>query len=516
MLESLHTQLQVPLLIPWRPSTNDFLQRLYIGRLDTSLIASIALETKTVNEAQKILDPLAEAAEEEEKYRQAFSQQGSPTPSAPLSSEEEHIKVDTLSDAEAFQFLRITFPRPSEGELTKIIAASGGDVRKAVDTLLNTEYLNTSPVEEHSPERGTHIGDYDDDDDEDSIWARQRPGGAVSRPKLPAVATGNPFPSLQTPSSPQKTPLRSRSDSPVRSKWDALDAQIAFLSNNLSIPSAKVRSAFHANASSLPRALRALLQDIPRQFADRDVVRNLKITFKHVDEELLQKIVSSTKHNFDIAIELSRILENDRYFSGSQVRLSTISSQLPRVHSMEATGKHDPSTLADDDSETLDDVKTLQSYYLEKRNLAFAAASQSYRHSKSDSLHSGVAAYYASLGREYDSKYRQYSKIVATRLVAHQSTRNTLDLHGVGVKDAVRIVEEEVTAWWARVQVIRERGQVKALESFVIIVGRGERRRGGSRLGPSVGGWLKRNGWGYQEARGELIVWGLRKEGVAG
>jgi hypothetical protein len=27
---------------------------------------------------------------------------------------------------------------------------------------------------------------------------------------------------------------------------------------------------------------------------------------------------------------------------------------------------------------------------------------------------------------------------------------------------------------------------------------------------------LKRNGWGYQEARGELIVWGLRKEGVAG
>jgi hypothetical protein len=80
----------------------------------------------------------------------------------------------------------------------------------------------------------------------------------------------------------------------------------------------------------------------------------------------------------------------------------------------------------------------------------------------------------------------------------------------------VRIVEEAITAWWSRVEVLRERGETKASESFVIIVGRGDRNKGGSKLGPSVGGWLKRNGWGFQDAGGRIIVWGLRKTAMEG
>jgi hypothetical protein len=250
---------------------------------------------------------------------------------------------------------------------------------------------------------------------------------------------------------------------------------------------------------------------MPKRPADRDIVHNLKTTFKHVDEESLHKIVTATIHNLDCAVELARILDHEKYFS-STFRPSTVSSQSVKLHPAPLTVK--TTTGVDDVSH--EDVKSLQSHYLEKRNQAFAAASQSYRHAKSDSLHSGVAAYYASLGREYDIKYRQYSQLAATTLVAKQSKGNTLDLHGIGVKDALRIMEEEITAWWTRVQVIRERGEVKALESFIIIVGKGERRKGGSRLGPPVTGWLKRNGWGFQEARGEIIVWGLRKERPGG
>src|SRR6202044_3548897 len=182
-----------------------------------------------------------------------------------------------------------------------------------------------------------------------------------------------------------------------------------------------------------------------------------------------KKIILGTKYDLDCAMELARILEHDKYFNASLIRPS---DRLQKSTNMKPTSSISPSKVAlpavvDDGTGTYEDMSTLRTHYLEKRNEAFAAASQSYRHSKSDSLHSGVAAYYATIGRDYDTKYRYYSQLAANRLVGSKSTKNTLDLHGVGIKDAVRIVEEAVTAWWTRVEVIRERGEVKAVESFM-------------------------------------------------
>ena len=484
------------------------LQGLYISRLDSSLIASIAAETHSVEEAKKILDPLAEASISEQDFQQTLTY-GPSSPEASISSEEDYIKIETLSENEAFQFLRITFPKPSDSELRDTIHASGGDVRKAVDTLLNTEYNNS--VQKGTPAYQSNDDREDNDDEDDSIWAQRRPGG-VARPQVSGLAAqkGPSFPVLGGPTSPQKPPISSRSQSPVRSRWDMLDAQIAFLSQSLSLPTTKVRSAFHLNTSSLPRTLRDLLKDIPMDRYDRDIIANLKASFKRVDEDSLRRIVVGTNHDLECAMELARILDHDRYYLNS-----TMSATRPKNALAATTDLKNPQTssrIQDDGEGSYDDMSSLRSYYLSKRNEAFAAASQSYRKSKSDSLRSGVAAYYATLGRDYDTKYRYYSHLAANRLVAERHTRpNELDLHGVSIKDAVRLVEEGVTAWWAKVGVIRERGEVKALESFVVIVGKGDRKSGGSKLGPAVGGWLRRNGWGFHEAKGEIIVWGLRK-----
>ena len=135
---TLQSQLEVFLL-----ATSDLLtlQKLYISRLDTSLIASIASETGSFEEAQKILEPLAQATVSDEEFQKSLTY-GSGTPVTSISSEEEYIKVDTLSEAEAYQFLRVMFPRPSDEVLRRTIKVSGGDIRKAVDILLNTEYVN--------------------------------------------------------------------------------------------------------------------------------------------------------------------------------------------------------------------------------------------------------------------------------------------------------------------------------------------------------------------------------------
>jgi hypothetical protein len=383
-------------------------------------------------------------------------------------------------------------------------------VRKAVDSLLNVEYLNRT-TRKDEPKATSPISS--DSDEENSIWSQKRPGG-VPRPKVPGSQREPAFPALGSSMTVLSQPVGSRSQSPVRSRWEALDIQINFLSQSLSLPPAKVRSSFHSNGSSLSRTLRDLLKDIPPGRADEDVVANLKASFKNVDIESLQKIIIGIRHNLDHAPELARILEHDKIYNLDILGLSKSAPPI-KPPTLKFSNSTVPKVI-DDGEGTLDDMTALRTYYLEKRNEAFAAASHSYRQSKSDSKFSGVAAYYAEIGREYDAKFRNYSNLAANRLVASQSSGNSLDLHGVSTKDAVRLVEEGVTAWWARVQVIRERGLVKAVESYVIIVGKGDRQKGGSKLGPPVGGWLRRNGWGFQEAQGEFVVWGLRKNAKEG
>lgn len=482
-----------------------YAQKLYVSRIDSSLIASIASEATSLEDAKRTLEPLAQAAETEELHQSSTFSSSTP-PAVSTSSEDEYIKIDSLSEQEAFQFLRMTFSRPSNSELRELIRTSGGDVRKAVDALLNIEELHRNAEKVEAPK--LEPANSADSDEEDSIWAQRRPGG-VTRPKDPTVAKAQAFPALGGSLSPQRTPVGSRSQSPIQSKWDALDTQIIFLSGSLSLPPTRVRSVFHSNGSSLPRTLRDLLRDTPKGRADEDVVANLKTTFKNVDIESLQKIVIATKHNLDNALELARILEHDKYYNIDIIG-QTKKPSPPKLASTMFV-KPAPPVICDDGEGTFEDMTAKRQYYLDKRNEAFTAASQSYRQSKSKPQFSGVAAFYAELGRDYDAKFRQYSHLSANRLVASQSSLNVLDLHGVSIKDAVRLVEEGVTAWWAQVQVIRERGEVRALESYVIIVGKGDRQKGGSKLGPPVGAWLRRNGWGFKEAQGEFVVWGLRK-----
>jgi Smr domain len=483
------------------------LQNLYISRLDASLIASIASESASLDEAKAILEPLAQASVSEEEF-QAGITYGDKSVSS-LSEESEYVKVADLSEDEVFQFLRITFPKPADQELRAVIEASGGDMRKAMDVLLNHEYLRG--IEEKLSYAVPAKKDIEEEDEE-SIWAQKRPGD-ISRPKTTSTLRTPVFPALGTPS-PQQSPLNSRSQSPFRSRWDALDSQILFLAQSLSLPTSRVRSAFHANASSLPKALRELLRDIPEGRTDEDIVANLRSTFKNVDISLLRKVVYGTKHDLDTAMELARILDHDKTYHSIRTISAPSSSTkftLNLAAPPTANGLHAPPRMVDDGEGTYDQIMELRKWYLEKRNEAFTASQQAYRTSKSDNLMSGAAAYYATLGRDYDIKYRHYAQISANRLVAQNSSKNSLDLHGVGVRDAVRIVEEGVTNWWTRVEVQRDRGEIRGVESFVIITGRGERYLGGGKLGPAVTGWLRRNGWGFEEEHGKIVVWGTRK-----
>jgi len=509
-------QFQLEVLPPALLPRLTLLQNLYISRLDASLIASIAAESGSLDEARVVLEPLAKASVSEEEFQASLRYGDGPAKVAASSSsseEAEYVKMEGLSEHEAFQFLRITFPKPTNEELKRVIKAAGGDVRKALDVMLNTEYLKGFE-EKNTPSFGVSTTTYiEDDEDEDSIWAKRRPGN-VSRPKTSPWFQTPTFPALEQSSS-QKSPRNSRSQTPTRSQWDVLDSQILFLSQSLSLPSSRVRSAFHANSSSLPKTLRELLKKIPEDRTDEDIIANLRSSFKNVDVSLLRKIVSGTKHDIDTAMELCRILDHDKPYHSvrtitapsSNIKFSINLTKPPAPEAQTQSGPR----IVDHGEGTYEEIMELRKWYLEKRNERFTAASQAYKRSKSDAQLSGVAAYYASEGRDYDIKYRHYSAIAANRLVQENSRKNSLDLHGVGVRDALRIVEEGVTNWWSHVEVLRDRGEIKAVEKFVIITGRGDRYKSGGKLGPEVSRWLRKNGWGFEDEDGQIVVWGLRK-----
>jgi hypothetical protein len=90
----------------------------------------------------------------------------------------------------------------------------------------------------------------------------------------------------------------------------------------------------------------------------------------------------------------------------------------------------------------------LASTFSKARDTAYIQAHAAYRKGKSDPLMGGAAAYYSQLGREHDARAKSAESAAADAMVSMQNSRTELDLHGVNVKDAVRISREKVTTWW--------------------------------------------------------------------
>ena len=150
--------------------------------------------------------------------------------------------------------------------------------------------------------------------------------------------------------------------------------------------------------------------------------------------------------------------------------------------------------------------------YSQAKNLAYAQAGAAYRKGKSDPLMGGAAAYYSEVGRDMSSRLKVAESAAADALVARQTSKTQLDLHGVSVKDALRISREKVTNWWHESREDRIGGG-GAGTGYKIVTGMGLHSEGGrGKLGPAVGKMLIREGWKIEVRGGYLLVIGVAKK----
>lgn len=306
---------------------------------------------------------------------------------------------------------------------------------------------------------------------------------------------------------------------PPESKWETAARDTEFISSKLNTPKEQVKSFYHKNGASVPATIMAIIQAHNSMSIESDDATaqlsafELQLDFPSISISDLETIVSITHPSLDDARAVAKAL--------------TCTPNSNNQNPIQLQFRHAPIDVDPEaSSPSIEQPPSAQlgpSHYVPPgapaaRASTYAAASsdkrrqaESYaRKGKSDPLMGSVAAHYFSESRSLSTLASRESSAAADALVAAQSSRTQLDLHGIFVKDAVRISREKVTAWWHGLGERRVGGGGVG-GGYRIVTGVGRHSEGGKgKLGPAVGKMLIREGWRVEVGSGVLIVRGVQ------
>lgn len=166
--------------------------------------------------------------------------------------------------------------------------------------------------------------------------------------------------------------------------------------------------------------------------------------------------------------------------------------------------KSDPSSQVD----LTQAIERISTSHQAKRETS-AYASQLYRRGASNSLYRQAAVVYRERANEHCAAAHQLTSTAADLLVEQASTKTSIDLHGVTVRDGSRIAQEKARQWWDSLGEFRSR---KAREQpLTIITGIGRHTTSGvSQLRQAVAATLLQDGWKMQVETGRFVLSGRR------
>lgn len=402
-----------------------------------------------------------------------------------------------LSPEENLQLLQEMFPTIKAFDREYILKKTGNNFDKAVESLLNQAFLEEEYASTGAAPINRGIEGFAKFDTQSSRRGRKGKG----RRTLESRRTS----STPAPETPQSQP------SP-RSKWDQTKEDVDYLAERIHLPRKSIYSIYHGSGAALAPTLTtlcatpdALTSNPYLQFAPAAVIEahvtELISDFPTTSPSHAEALVRMTHPSTASAHELAKAM---LMYPGSSLASSVIIPQyLPRPRS--------PPSFIDDYTSTGSPLGVGNAASLSAaRANAFTQASAAYRKSKSKPLMGGAAAYYSSVGRDAASALAQHEAAVADALVAGQSTAHEVDLHGVNVKDAVRITRVKVQSWWegGAAEWARQ-GKVQGHGGFRVVTGLGRHSAGGkSKLGPAVGAMLVREGWRVEVGDGVVLVRG--------
>ena len=414
------------------------------------------------------------------------------------------LSLEDLDTDRKVVLLKEMFPNLKEFTISYTLKKSSNSFSKAVEQLLNQVFLE------------------EEDDNGESIIAKGVDGfaeNAATRGKKFKGKKRNQKLDLRFTRGTASTPgpLTDSRNGVGTSKWEDMRTDVEFISSRTKMPMQMVSSIYHKNGAVLAPTIRTILQSQVQEYGDaveldpvaQTNVPELAQEFPSIPASQVRMLIWLTLPSSSAAHELAKALTAKRKEANpAGIEIITRLPPIDLASSDSMTTARTPAATRT----SLKDAVALSNTHGTASQAAFAQASVAYQKSKSDHLMGGAAGYYSSIGREHDARAKGYSAAAADALVDGQSSSKELDLHGVSVKDAVRITRERVTTWWVGLGDSRIGGRAGAGKAYKIVTGVGRHSEGGKgRIGPAVGKMLVREGWRVEIGEGVLIVTGVAK-----
>lgn len=402
--------------------------------------------------------------------------------------------LEELSPGEKVTMLTEMFPTVKGFDIGYVLKKVDNRFGKAVEELLNYVFF-----EEEENDTGEQIIKKSIDGFAEPNHSRERKA-RTKRKRQTRRASHTPKTDLD--------PLENSLTTP-RSRWDRTKEEIEFITKRTYLSHETVSSIYHKSGASLSLAIAKICtlgDSNPVLSATSHTVlqahiSELALDFPTIPLSQTTGLIYLTHPSTASAHELARILA----ISISSA-LQIAPHYLPRPPSPPSPKE---SVAVFPRPVSLSTPAQLAS----AREVAIAQASAAYRKSKSKPLMAGAASYYSSVAREASSALRLHEAAAAETLVVSQSKAGEVDLHGVNVQDAVRIVKDRVEAWWTNGASEWARAGKARGPGLRIVTGIGRHSEGKKgKLGPAVGGMLLREGWKVEMGEGVVVVVGRMRK----
>lgn len=409
--------------------------------------------------------------------------------------------LETLPPTDKAAKLKEIFCEAKDFDIGYILRKNGNTYHKALDELLTHARLEQEGLKEKGIEAFTGS----------AMSSRER---RAMKEREKKKKKGKRQPIRRTSSTPA---LESTRDNSLSSnQWLRVDDAVNFIDDRTYISPELIRSTFHSCGATLPSTIAALCAS-----KDREVYSNPCLT----DAPL----ATIEAHAKELAIEFPHRLQYSQaqalikltYPSTTSAReLALALTSSPNVPSTSTITPHyilrppsPPSTSPSTPSSPTSYAplsKTRAATLAAIRSNANAQSRSASRKARSDHLMGGAASYYSSVGRDAAAVLRQDESAGADAQVSSQSKPGEVDLHGLNVKDAVRVSRDRVEAWWeSEGREWARAGKVMNGGGLRIITGIGRHSAGGKAvLGPAVGRMLNDEGWKVQVGEGVVTVVG--------
>ncbi|TRX94359.1 hypothetical protein FHL15_004826 [Xylaria flabelliformis] len=412
-----------------------------------------------------------------------------------------HVSVlDGLTNEEKERRLASMFVSLKPIDIKLTLQKTKGDADLAMDELLNLQWL------EQTGQRPKGVDGFYVSDDDDVLKVKKK---GRRKMKKASKATTSRSTDTATPSEES-------------SRDEATDTEnIDFISDRFALPISEATTIYQRNKFSLGTAILAILDNYISFRLESETSYNQQ---RQIEEER-KRIpwipndyfipIFNTTTNVQAAIDIINVLANHfekPAYLKHDVSYSVVATDVEVV-------SEEPGSTGLKSSRTVQRLRavptTLQEASAAKAKISasakhsYASASSAFKKGRSDPLMRQAGAFYAERARSEAASRREAISVEAEFLVDQQSTRDTIDLHGVPVQDGVAIALDRVWRWWNALPDEDRVRKVVRRDGLKIVTGLGRHNPDGkSRLRINVCKALVADGWRVEVLTGAYLVIG--------